>query len=254
MSNSKLATVQKISPNRTIPRNSKIDTVTIHCFCGQVTAAQGVNSSRFTTYNRKTGCSCNYVVGKDGSIGLCVPESDRSWCSSSSSNDHRAITIEVASDAKPPYKVTDKAYNALIELLHDICARNNIKKLVWSPYKTHRIYHTNGANMTLHRDFANKACPGEYLYNLHPKIAEDVNAKLNCYPYGDTVTPYKVRVTRENVFLRKGPGLSYDRAGVVAKGVYTIVAHGYGQGASLWGRLKSGAGWISLDCVTKVKG
>ena len=254
MSNSSLATVEKISPNRTIPRKSKIDTITIHCFCGQVTAKQGVNSPRFTTYNGKAGCSCNYVVGKDGSIGLCVPESDRSWCSSSASNDHRAVTIEVASDTKPPYRVTKKAYEALISLVFDICRRNGIKKLIWSPYKTHRVYHTGGANMTLHRDYANKACPGEYLYNLHPKIAEEVNAKLNCYPYGDTVTPYRVKVTLENVFLRKGPGLSYARNGVLPKGVYTIVAHGYGQGASLWGKLKSGAGWVSLDSVAVLKG
>ena len=102
MSNSNLVTCTKISPNRTSPRNHKIDTITIHCTAGQFTAQQVLNMSHITTYNTSKGASCNYVVGKDGSIGLCVPESDRSWCSSSSSNDHRAITIEVSSDATHP--------------------------------------------------------------------------------------------------------------------------------------------------------
>ena len=94
-------TYSRISPNRTSPRNHKIDTITIHCIVGQWTAKQGCDY--FATTGRK--CSANYVVGKDGSIGLSVEEQDRSWCSSSRSNDHRAITIEVASDTKHPYKV-----------------------------------------------------------------------------------------------------------------------------------------------------
>ena len=55
-------------------------------------------------------------------------EKDRSWCTSSGANDNRAITIEVASDAKEPYAVNDTAYAALIKLVADICKRNGIKK------------------------------------------------------------------------------------------------------------------------------
>ena len=98
MSNSPLVTYSRISPNRTSPRNHKIDTITIHCIVGQWTAKQGCDY--FATTGRE--CSANYVVGKDGSIGLSVEEKDRSWCSSSRSNDHRAITIEVASDGPGP--------------------------------------------------------------------------------------------------------------------------------------------------------
>ena len=58
------------------------------------------------------------------------------------------------------------------------CKRNNIKKLKWSTNKYERINHTNGCNMTVHRDFANKSCPGEYLYNKHTYIALEVNKKL----------------------------------------------------------------------------
>ena len=109
---------------------------------------------------------------------MYVEEKDRSWCSSNGDNDHRAITIEVASDTTHPYAVNDKAYNALIELVADICQRNGIKKLVWSTDKNERVNHLNGCNMTVHRDYANKACPGDYLYERHGDIAAKVNAKL----------------------------------------------------------------------------
>ena len=109
---------------------------------------------------------------------MYVEEKDRSWCSSSPSNDHRAITIEVASDASHPYAVTDAAYKSLINLLVDICKRNDIKKLVWSTSKADRVNHRNGCNLTVHRDYANKSCPGDYLYSRHGAIAEEVNRRL----------------------------------------------------------------------------
>ena len=180
-SNSSLVSYTKISPNKTSPRNHVIDTIIIHCYVGQVTAERGCNGSRFINYDPKKGASCNYVVGCDGSIGLCVEEKDRSWCSSNKPNDHRAITIEVASDTTHPYAVTDKALDSLIKLCADVCKRNNIKKLVWSTNKNDRVNHLNGCNMTVHRDFANKSCPGDYLYNKHGYIADEVNKLLGSY-------------------------------------------------------------------------
>ena len=177
MSNSTLVTYTKISPNRTSPRNHAIDTITIHCFVGQVTAESGCNAKNFVTYDPVNGASCNYVVGYDGSIGLCVDEADRSWCSSNRDNDHRAITIEVACETSHPYNVTVKAYDALIKLVADICKRNGIKKLLWKADKS-LIGQVDKQNMTVHRWFANKSCPGEYLYNQHGDIAKKVNILL----------------------------------------------------------------------------
>lgn len=176
--NSPLITYTRISPNRTSPRNHIIDTITIHCYVGEVTAERGCNGSRFVNYDATNGASCNYVVGYDGSVGLCVPESDRSWCSSNKANDHRAITIEVACEPVKPHKVTDIAMNTLIKLVADICKRNSIEKLKWSTNKSDRVNHKNGCNMTVHRDFKNKDCPGEYLYNNHSYIASEVNKLL----------------------------------------------------------------------------
>lgn len=195
MSNSKLVTYTKLSPNCTKPRNHVIDTITIHVFVGQVTAKEGCNAKGFVTYNPVTGSSCNYVVGYDGSIGLCVEEANRSWCSSNKSNDHRAITIEVASETKPPYAVTDKAYAALIELVADICKRNNIKKLLWKADKK-LIGKVDQQNMTVHRWFKNKACPGEYLYSRHGEIAEKVNKLLGVKPDDTIHVTYKAYTSK----------------------------------------------------------
>ncbi len=109
---------------------------------------------------------------------MYVEEKDRSWCSSNAANDNRAVTIEVASDTKHPYAVNDRAFTALLDLVTDICKRNGIKKLVWSTKKADRVNHKNGCNMTVHRDYANKSCPGDYLYNRHGEIAAEVNRRL----------------------------------------------------------------------------
>lgn len=178
MSNSSLVTYTRISPNKTSPRNHKIDTISIHCVVGQLTAKQVLNLPHFVNYDPVGGASCNYCIGKDGSIGLGVDENDRSWCTSNGANDNRAITIEVASDTTHPYAITDAAYKALIDLCVDICERNNIDGLKWEGNPT-LIGQIDRQNMTVHRWFANKACPGDYLFNLHGQIASEVNSRLN---------------------------------------------------------------------------
>lgn len=63
--------------------------------------------------------------------------------------------------------------------------------------------------------------------------------------------PYLVKVSLKDLNIRKGPGTNYARTQFIPVGVYTIVEEADGKGATKWGRLKSGAGWISLDYVTK---
>lgn len=203
LSNSKLISYTKISPNRTSPRNHKIDTVTIHCVVGQCSVETLGNI--FAPTSRQA--SCNYGIGADGRIGMYCEEKDRSWCSSNAANDNRAITIEVASDTKHPYAVNAKAYAALIDLLVDICKRNGIPHLVWSTSKADRVNHKNGCNMTVHRDYANKSCPGEYLYSRHAQIASEVNKRL-----GSTDT----RPQPEKVLYRVQTGAFRNKAGAEA--------------------------------------
>lgn len=65
-------------------------------------------------------------------------------------------------------------------------------------------------------------------------------------------TPYTVKVSVTELRIRSGPGTDTDSKGFIAPGVYTIVEEADGQGAKRWGKLKSGAGWISLDYTEKV--
>lgn len=242
MSNSAMVSYTNLSPNKHSPRNHKIDTITIHCAVTQATAAQICNS--FSKPAR--GASCNYAIGRDGDVALCVPECDRSWCSSSPSNDNRAITIEVASDVTHPYAITDKAYRALVMLCADICRRNNIPELKWIGDKN-LIGQVEKQNMTVHRWFANKACPGDYIYERLGKIAAAVNNELNVSvpPKDETIVNGKEGVATvkvDDLNYREGPGMEFAVKGVTGKGVFTIVEIVDG-----WGKLKSGAGWIWLN-------
>ena len=88
------------------------------------------------------------------------------------------MTIEVACDNRHPYAVKDAVYKKLITLVADICNRNGIAKLVWSTDKYDRMNHKGGCNMTVHRDYENKACPGQWLYERHGQIAAEVNKRL----------------------------------------------------------------------------
>lgn len=256
--NSPLVTYTKLSPCKNSPRNHAIDTITIHCMAGNMTVESC--GALFSNYNRQT--SSNYGIGSDGRIALYVNESDRSWCTSNRANDHRAITIEVANDggANTGWHVSDKAMASLINLVTDICRRNNIKELKWKADKN-LIGQVDKQNMTVHRWFAAKACPGDYLYGAHPQIVAEVNKRLS----GSTTKPatennveafkpFMVKIKIINLNIRKGPGINFEKTGnYTGKGVFTIVEVIEGKGSKAgWGKLKSGAGWISLDYVERV--
>lgn len=63
---------------------------------------------------------------------------------------------------------------------------------------------------------------------------------------------YKVKITASVLNVRKGAGTNYGVATTVKKGeVYTIVGEKM-NGSTKWGKLKSGAGWISLAYAKKL--
>lgn len=247
MSNSSLIDYTKISPNKTSPRNHAIDTITIHCVVGQCSVETLGNV--FAPTSRQA--SSNYGIGFDGKIGMYVEEKDRSWCTSSASNDNRAITIEVASDTYEPYRVNEKAYAALIDLVTDICRRNGIKKLVWSTDKNKRMNHLDGCNMTVHRDYANKSCPGEYLYSRHGEIAAAVNARLNgdSFVITETAVHLQGTVTADVLNIRKAASTSSAVIGQHKAGdVVTIIA----KTSNGWYRVeypKLGTGYLYSNYV-----
>lgn len=178
MSNSTLATKYIPSPNNSGARKMPIDRITPHCVVGQATAESICNG--FKPRSRKA--SCNYAIGFNGDIALCVDEGKRSWCSSSNANDQRAVTIECASDTIHPYKMTNAVWQSLITLCADICKRNGKKKLLWFPDKNTALSYNPKPDemvLTVHRWFAAKACPGDWLYYRLPTLASIVTASLD---------------------------------------------------------------------------
>lgn len=172
--NSPLVTYTDITDHNYGLRNHAIDTITIHHMAGNLSV-----QTCGQLFHRKQGSSNYGINGKD--IALYVPESNGAWTSSNRANDMRAITIECANDILAPYwTISADTMTSLINILADICTRNNIPALIWSDNKQDRINHRNGCNMTLHKDFASTACPGPFLSGpgMMAAIAAAVNARI----------------------------------------------------------------------------
>ncbi len=175
--NSSMVAYTKLSPNHSGLRTMAIDRITPHCVVGQCTA-EGLGD---WFAESSTQASSNYGIDKDGRVGLYVEEKNRSWCSSSNANDQRAVTIECASDSAEPYAFRDAVYWKLIELCTDICRRNGKNKLIWFGDKDKTLdYSPKSGEMilTVHRWFANKSCPGDWMYARMGDLAEKVTKKL----------------------------------------------------------------------------
>ena len=175
--NSPLVAYTNLSPNHSGQRTHSIDRITPHCVVGQLSAESICGC--FTSPSRQA--SCNYGIGTDGRISLCVEEKNRSWCSSSNANDQRAVTIECASDKTEPYTMNGKVYDSLVSLCADICRRNGKTKLLWLGDKDKTLNYAPKSDemvLTVHRWFANKSCPGNWLYARLGDLAEKVTAAL----------------------------------------------------------------------------
>lgn len=175
--NSSMVVYTKLSPNHSGQRSHSIDRITPHCVVGQCTA-EGLGE---WFEKQSTQESSNYGIDKDGRVGMYVEEKNRSWCSSSSANDQRAITIECASDTTEPYAFRDIVYQRLIELCIDICKRNGKNKLIWFGDKDKTLNYSPKSGemvLTVHRWFANKSCPGNWMYARMGDLAEKVTKAL----------------------------------------------------------------------------
>ena len=250
--NSNMVAYTKLSPNHSGQRTHGIDRITPHCVVGQCTA-EGLGD---WFAKSSTQPSSNYGIDKNGRVGLYVEEKNRSWCSSSGANDQRAVTIECASDTSEPYAMNSAVYATLIKLCVDICKRNGKKKLIWFGDKDKTLNYSPKSDemiLTVHRWFANKSCPGNWLYARLGDLASKVTAQLGgaaSTPAGGSQTPvskfpavpFTVKVIIDDLNYRSEPSMNGKVNGQTGKGVFTIMEVRDG-----WGRLKSGAGWIYLE-------
>ncbi len=203
--NSSMVAYTRLSPNHSGQRTHSIDRITPHCVVGQLTAESICGC--FTSPSRQA--SCNYGIGTDGKVSLCVEEKNRSWCSSSNANDQRAVTIECASDKTEPYAMNSRVYDSLIKLCTDICKRNGKRKLLWLGDRDKTLNYTPKSDemvLTVHRWFANKSCPGSWLYARLGDLAAKVTAALGTGASADKAASqlYRVRKTWADSKSQKG--------------------------------------------------
>lgn len=237
MSNSGLVVYTKLSPNHSGQRTHSIDRITPHCVVGQLSCESICGC--FTSPQREA--SCNYGIGNDGRISLSVEEKNRSWCSSSNANDQRAVTIECASDKTAPYAMTDAVYAALIDLCTDICKRNGKSKLLWFGDKNKTLSYEPKADemiITVHRWFANKSCPGDWLYNRLGDLAAKVTSRLGGGSQQPSGTLYRVQTgaykqkANADAQLAKVKAAGFDTYMVQAGGYYKIQVGAYSKKAN----------------------
>ena len=217
--NSSLVSYTKLSPNHSGQRTHSIDRITPHCVVGQCSVETLGNI--FLPTSRQA--SCNYGIGVDGRVGMYVEEKNRSWCSSSSANDQRAVTIECASDTTEPYAFKDVVYQTLIKLCVDICKRNGKKKLLWLGDKDKTLSYEPKSDemvLTVHRWFANKSCPGSWMYARMGDLAAKVTAQLGGGASEGTETEYPEKLTEGYYRVRKAWSDSKSQ-----KGAYKILSN-----------------------------
>lgn len=263
--NSPLIDCTVLSPNHSGQRTHKIDRITPHCVVGQLSAE---NIGACFPSGREA--SCNYGVGYDGRQCLIVEEKNRSWCTSSSANDQRAITIEVASDKTAPYAFTNEAYKGLVELCIDICKRNGFNKVLWFADKDKSLNYEPKAGecvLTVHRWFANKSCPGDWMYNRMGQLAAEINAAIGGVSTGeveikvpnDGKTLYRVQCgaykvkANADVQLNKIKSLGIDAFITQVDGLCKVQVGAYSIKSNADNQLKK-MKQLGFDCfVTTVK-
>lgn len=242
MSNSPLVSYTKLSPNHSGQRTHVVDCITPHCVVGQCSIETLGNI--FASISRQA--SCQYGIGVDGRVGMYVEEKNRSWCSSSNANDQRAITIECASDATHPYAFNDTVYAKLIELCTDICKRYGKTKLLWFGDKTKTLNYEPASNemvLTVHRWFANKSCPGDWMYARMGDLASKVTAKLGGSAGGtekpaDNQVLYRVQTgafsnkANADAMLQKVKAAGFDTYMVKVDNLYKIQVGAFSKKAN----------------------
>lgn len=270
-SNSSLVAYMLLSPNHSGLRTERIDRISPHCVVGQCTA-EGLGD---WFHKSSTQASSNYGIDKNGRIGLYVEEKNRSWCTSSNANDQRAVTIECASDKAEPYAMHQVVYERLVDLCEDICRRNGKKKLLWFGDKNKSLNYQPKADemlITVHRWFANKSCPGDWLYARLGDLAAKVTSRLGSgnvevIPSGMQAGEFQ-GLTEEQVLAKVGPLFTADqkKSGILASVSMAqfILESGYGKselalGAnncfgmkkSLSGNTWSGSVWDGVSIYKK---
>lgn len=202
-STSSLVQSRILSPNHSGKRNRKISKIAIHHAAGIISGKS--LASLFASKSRKA--SANYCLGSDGIIILGVDESNRAWTTSSAWCDNRAVTIEVGNSTRgPQWLVSDYVLGRLIDLVTDICKRNNIYPCTFTGGKY--------GVLQMHKWYSRTSCPGPYLSSKFQLIANEVNKRLRSdrFKSRQNCVLYRARKSWTDVKSQKGAFKSIKNA------------------------------------------
>lgn len=227
-----------LSPNKysrpQIPLKS-VKKVVLHYVGNPNTSAQA-NRNYFE--NQKNGgryVSSHYIVGLDGEILRCVPENEVAYCS------NQANTYSISIECCHP-DATGKFTDATTSSAAELCAYL-LKK-----------YGLGVDDLIRHYDVTGKQCPLWFVPTKYQAEAVAnarwagfkalVSQKMGVAPSADK--SFKVKIIDNALNVRKAAGVANTIVGVIHKGeVYTIVET-KAVGSAVWGKLKSGLGWINI--------
>lgn len=224
--------------------------------CPQPKASVFIKSWNQEDYGR--ACVHAFIDGNDGVVYQTLPWDHRGWHCGGAGNDGY-IGIELCEPACISYtgggafvcskeaeaqEVVRRTYESAVELFAYLCRQYGLNPLKEGVILSHKEGYRKGiaSNHGDPEHLWNGLCMG-YSMNGFRKAVNSAMGKL-----GGEKEEYLVRVRVPDLNIRKGPGTNYPKTGqYTGVGTFTIVEEAKGQGASRWGRLKSGAGWISLD-------
>lgn len=265
---SDLATIERISPNKGVPRTKPLRRLSPHCVAGNLSVESILGLPAF--HDGKTA-SAGYAIGSDGRKGLGVEETNRPWTTSSSTNDNEAITFEIANNGgAPDWRMSDAAINAFLDMAVEICQFYGYKKVNYQS-KPSTVARGTAATeawiktwaksdemiITLHTWYVNRSCPGPYFSRQLPWLVKEMNYRLQNpgrIPQafvgeggkqpnsgGPATTPatsqnagkfkeYQVRIIASALNVRKSPDIKAAHVTTLVndKNIYTIVGEADG--------------------------
>lgn len=250
--------------------------------CAQPNANVFIRLWNNPKYDR--ACVHGFIDANDGTVYQTLPWDHRGWHAGGSANDTH-IGVEMCepdcikytggssfecSDIDRAKAMVRRTYKAAVELYAKLCTEYKLNPLENGVILSHKEAHAKGLasnhgdpehlwtglglgyTMDGFRKDVKKAMTEA---TESPKKEESKPvSKQESKPVNNASDDFKVKVSIPNLNIRKGPGTNYSRTGkFTGVGVFTIVETEEGKGSTKgWGKLKSGAGWISLDFAKKI--
>lgn len=243
--------------------------------CSQPSAKVFINNWNNERYT--AACVHAFIDASNGTVYETLPYETRGWHAGSgskgSANDNY-IGVEMCEPAQIKYtgvgaeftvdpkkkdaakKCVERTYQAAVEYFAYLCDKFKLDP------KTQIISHSEGSSMGIASAHADpehlwKGLEMDYTMDgFRSDVAEELKKISDVIPVQSNVSPIKtmkVRVKTSALRIRKGPGTNFDANGFTGIGAFTIMEVKSGPGSTKgWGKLKSGAGWISMDYAEEI--